>query len=131
MQLDINQYLTPHFQLWEFLHNKSLEGVTPVIFNNIRNLAAKLEAIRAQLGGTAIHINSGFRTPEHNVEVGGKKHSQHLLGNAVDIVVEGMSPTQVFTALKGWMGGLGHYPNKPKRPGWVHIDDGPKGRWIG
>jgi uncharacterized protein YcbK (DUF882 family) len=32
-----------------------------------------------------IHINSGFRTPAHNEEVGGVETSSHLKGLAVDI----------------------------------------------
>lgn len=32
-----------------------------------------------------IHINSGFRTPQHNEEVGGAESSSHLKGLAADI----------------------------------------------
>ena len=35
--------------------------------------------------GKPIYINSGFRTPKHNKEVGGKSRSSHLKGLAVDI----------------------------------------------
>lgn len=129
--MGINQNLSPHFALSEFLHDGSLEGVTPIILANLRELAGKLEAIRLQLGDKPIKINSGFRTPEHNAEVGGKPNSQHLLGNAADVEVEGMTPTEVYIALSGWKGGLGHYPNKPNRPGWCHIDDGSNRRWVG
>ncbi len=31
------------------------------------------------------HINSAFRTPEHNAKIGGKPNSSHLRGLAVDI----------------------------------------------
>ena len=36
-----------------------------------------------------IHINSGFRTEEHNNNIGGKSDSAHLSGLAVDIACSG------------------------------------------
>jgi len=47
-------------------------------------LIGKLERLRSNCG-FPIHINSGFRTPEHNSEIGGKDSSAHLRGRAVDI----------------------------------------------
>ncbi len=35
--------------------------------------------------GTPVKINSGFRCPAHNAEVGGAAKSRHLLGCAADI----------------------------------------------
>lgn len=122
MKTDIQ--LTPHFNLKEFLHNGSDEGLTAVIVENLRALANKLEMIRKLLGAKPIHINSGFRTVKHNAEVGGAEHSEHLHGLAADIVVEGLSPAQVQAALKDWQGGLGSYPT------WTHVDLGPRRRWT-
>ena len=39
-----------------------------------------------------IMVTSGYRCPELNKLVGGAKNSQHVLGQAVDIVVSGMTP---------------------------------------
>ena len=47
-------------------------------------LVSKLQELRGNLI-SPITINSGYRTVEHNKKVGGKKHSSHLRGNAVDI----------------------------------------------
>lgn len=44
------------------------------MLDNARNLA-----------GIPFHINSGFRCPIHNQEVGGSSTSSHLKGYAVDI----------------------------------------------
>lgn len=38
-----------------------------------------------EIAGIPFHINSGFRTPEHNKKVGGDPFSRHLKGMAVDI----------------------------------------------
>ena len=42
-----------------------------------------------------IRVNSGCRCESHNAAIGGKPKSQHLLGKAADIVVEGYSPEDV------------------------------------
>lgn len=46
-------------------------------------LVESLEVLWALSG--EFKINSGFRCPTHNAEVGGKKDSQHLLGRAADV----------------------------------------------
>jgi len=123
--------LTPHFRLAEFLHGGSMEGVTLDIIENLRLLSQKLEAIR-ELLGKPIVITSGFRTAEHNRSVGGAKFSQHLYGKAADIVVPGLSPAEVLAVVKGhWEGGIGYYPDKPRRKGWLHLDTGLKRYWEG
>lgn len=49
-------------------------------------LVAKLEQLRKRIG-LPITITSGFRCRDQNLTVGGKRFSQHLYGNAADIVV--------------------------------------------
>lgn len=38
-----------------------------------------------QMAGIPFEVNSGFRCPKHNAEIGGKSNSSHLRGCAVDI----------------------------------------------
>lgn len=47
-------------------------------------LVAKIDFAR-EVSGVPYIINSGFRTPEHNKEIGGAPDSAHLKGLAVDI----------------------------------------------
>ena len=64
-------------------------------------------------------INSGARCLEHNRKIGGSKNSQHLLGRAMDIVIKGVSPRDVYTFLdKNYDGeyGIGSYTT------FTHID---------
>jgi Peptidase M15 len=78
-----------------------------IISNGVK-LARELDKIRAQFGGKPIHINSWLRPPAANREVGGVPNSQHLIGWAADIVIEGYTPHQVAAILtKTWVGGLG------------------------
>jgi len=78
-----------------------------------------------------ITINSGYRSPEHNEKIGGSKKSQHLLGKAADVVIEGVSPDDVADAIEFLIenkmmkqGGLGRYDS------FTHYDiRGKKSRW--
>ena len=49
---------------------------------------AKLEEAR-EIAGIPFKITSGYRTKEHNAEVGGVPNSSHLIGVAADIAVSG------------------------------------------
>ena len=93
-----------------------------------------LQCIREHFG-KAVMITSGYRTPEHNAEVGGSKSSQHLLGRAADIRVAGVSVEDVAAYAESLMpdwGGVGRYPVKAGRAtGWVHVDTrATKSRWT-
>ena len=88
-------------------------------------LVALLERLRAHFG-VPVAINSGYRCPTHNANVGGAKASQHLLGKAADVVVKGVSPDEVYA----WAhknnpnGGVGKYNT------FTHIDvRSGKARW--
>lgn len=53
--------------------------------DNIRALVEEvLDPARDKLG-KPIKVNSGYRCPKHNLEVGGAVNSQHMKGEAADI----------------------------------------------
>ena len=54
--------------------------------NMNQEFLAKLDKAR-EYAGVPFRINSAFRTPEHNKEIGGVANSSHLKGLAVDIGV--------------------------------------------
>lgn len=73
-------------------------------------------------------INSGYRCAVHNRAVGGARQSQHLLGNAADIVVANAAPDEVaVVSEKIGFFGLGSYN------GFTHVDVrlGKNARWVG
>jgi hypothetical protein len=78
------------------------------IAGNIIRLANKLDTVRSQFGDKPITITSWLRPPETNQMVGGVRNSQHLLGWAADIQIEGYHPHEVAQKLDAtWEGGLG------------------------
>ena len=85
-----------------------------------------LEAIRTTVN-KPVKITSGRRCLEHNTKCGGKPRSQHMLGNAADITVEGLSPKQLAAIIerKFKPAGMGVYKT------FVHVDvrSGPHVRW--
>ena len=66
---------------YEEFDSPDIQGSGQLVSNE---LISMLEVARKKYG-KMMHINSGFRTPKHNAEVGGKVTSSHLKGLAVDI----------------------------------------------
>ena len=122
--------LSPAFKVREF---RCRDGSDVVMIDE--SLVVLLQCIREHFG-KPITITSGYRTAAHNAAVGGAKSSQHLLGRAADIRVQGIPVEQLAayaeTCLPG-TGGIGRYPPRAGRAvGWVHVDTRPaKSRWTG
>ena len=118
--------LSAHFSRSEFMCQcgscDSLGDVNP-------ELIQVLERLRAMCLGKPIKINSGHRCVTYNGKVGGSPNSQHILGNAADIVIKGVHPFEVHSLLNMMYPtsyGLGRYEN------FTHIDvRDKKARWDG
>jgi uncharacterized protein YcbK (DUF882 family) len=121
--------LTTNFDLAEF----ACKDGTPVpkeLIPNAQLLANNLQVLRDHLG-EPVHVNSGYRSPEHNTKVGGKKNSYHMKAMAGDLTCKSKTPKQLaavieklISAKKMKQGGIGIYP------GFVHYDvRGTKARW--
>ena len=110
------------------------DGTDPLFVDS--ELVQVLQAIRDHFGAPVV-ITSGYRTAEHNAAVGGSKSSQHLLGRAADLYVEGVPVAAVAAYAETLLpsrGGIGRYPkdaaHPKRRTGWVHIDTrAGKSRW--
>ena len=89
-------------------------------------LLAKLQQLRDRLNRPVI-ITSGYRNPEHNHRVGGAPNSQHLLGTAADIRVNGLTPRQLLPHAEAiGFTGIGLYRT------FLHVDTRPTpARWEG
>lgn len=90
------------------------------------NLLNKLQLLRDTIN-KPILINSAYRSQNYNKKVGGSPRSQHMLGKAVDIKVNGLTPTEVAKkAEETGFNGIGIYKT------FVHLDvRAIKTRWRG
>ena len=86
--LDAQDHVTPHFTWAEFAClDAQKTPVPPNLRANTIRLCWLLEKLRHQLGDVAISIDSGYRTPAHNRQVGGAADSRHTHGDAADFFV--------------------------------------------
>ena len=119
-------YISPNFRQAEFAcnHCGKLHPTNPTPPLLVLDW---LEDIREHFGGKPVNVNSGYRCPTHNQNVGGATNSFHLRGQAVDFWIKDVSPAEVYEyadQLIGAEGGVGKYT------GFTHIDNrGYKARW--
>ena len=112
---DGNKKLSTNFTVKEFACNDGSDTVLVA-----PRLVMVLQSIRSHFG-TAVTINSGYRTPQYNAKVGGVAHSQHCYGTAADITVRGQKPAAVAAYARELMpdwGGVGVYAGQ----GFTHVD---------
>ena len=114
--------ISTHFSVYEF---KCKDNSRVIVLN--KALIDLLEKIRLHYN-LPVTINSGYRTVAYNSSIkNASPKSQHILGNAADIVVKGVSPAKVYAWLNSSYPnslGLGIYDT------FVHVDvrEG-KSRW--
>ena len=123
--------VTQHFTLSELMfsdtairHGIDNKPNDKEIANLKRLCQTLLEPIRDMVD-KPIHINSAFRNEETNRLVGSKSTSQHVLGCAADIVVDGITTDELVKAVIG--SGLPYdqvireYAKANGTGGWVHV----------
>ena len=98
----MDYYLSENFTYKEFEESETADKLgidntikRDLIRNNIKELVFHiLQPLRDKFD-VPIHINSGYRCLKLNAVVGGVPSSQHVMGQAADIVVEGKKPIEV------------------------------------
>jgi uncharacterized protein YcbK (DUF882 family) len=115
--------LSPHFT-WEeltqtgqfALRDQNRVQAEPYRANLIRLATTLLEPVRAQFGPT--RINSGFRCPAVNAAIGGSPTSQHLRGEAADLVPSG---ADLDTVMRWIVASSLPYGQAIREPTWIHL----------
>ena len=84
-----------------------------------------LQSAREFLNQPMIIINSAYRSPSYNKQIGGAKYSRHLAGIAFDIALEGHEYPRLINVLqKAGFQGFGFYDS------FIHADMGRKRYWF-
>ena len=152
-------YVSPHFQLKQFLCKQPADALKYVVLNERLLLALEYVLELANEAGyqaTTFHVMSGYRTPAYNRSLGNVRYSQHQWGAAADIFIDengdgvmddlngdGLSDVRDADVLhglidaaagrpdsQGLIGGLGRYPTTAAHGPFVHVDvRGRKARW--
>lgn len=125
------QKLSNNFTLeeltWSDTANKYHINNTPSeeIINKLKNLATEvLQPIR-DVYNKPIKISSGYRCPELNKKIGGVRNSQHVLGEAADLVVGSIKDNlELFNLIKKMVQEnkitVGQLINECKGK-WIHV----------
>jgi zinc D-Ala-D-Ala carboxypeptidase len=124
--------LSENFSLSEFTKSsvannlKIVNTPTPEAINNLHFTAIGLEKIRRIIGNKSILILSGYRSQELNKAVGGSKNSQHMSGQAADIIAPSFGTVHDLSfiiALNLQMLGVDQVIKEKNKNGaeWVHV----------
>lgn len=106
-----------------------------------------LERVRSAIGGKTMRISSGYRCYKYNrsAAVGSSDGSQHPLGTAADIHIDGAMDLEAFYKICceiNTYGGVGKYTRTDPRKAFIHLDVRPPlwdkklkqwrgARWVG
>jgi uncharacterized protein YcbK (DUF882 family) len=107
--------------------NGQEHAMDPRLFDLLHAVQSRLEVKRP------MQLISGYRSPATNRMLHAESgevaaHSQHLIGKASDIRIEGVELSRLHrAALSLKAGGVGFYPQSD----FVHVDVGPVRQWAG
>ena len=111
--------ISPNFMISEFACN---DGTDSILLDD--NLPKLLQRIREVIGNKPILVSSGYRTPEYNLKIDGATNSYHTKGMAADIIIDGISTTDICKAAETTLaelkipGGICLY----LKQNFVHVD---------
>ncbi|MBX2863687.1 MAG: DUF882 domain-containing protein [Leptolyngbyaceae cyanobacterium MAG.088] len=127
IQLDASIVLNGNFTWAEATRGGTRMPPNQATVDGMIRIAGLAQQARDRIG-RPFHITSWYRPPDINRQVGGASNSRHIVGDAIDFYVDGLSGDQIYWALDPWWpGGLGRYT---RFPSLSHLDArGYRARW--
>ena len=114
------------FKPEEFISPRDSDATLAHGYNMNQQLIEILDSIREDIG-VPLKINSGYRSPAYNKEIGGVSNSQHTKYRAVDIHIDSQEQGDIIEGLARNLGikGVGRYNS------FIHLDvrDGNTAYW--
>jgi len=99
--------------------------VDPKIADNAKELLEKVNAFLEHFQGS-VQMTSGYRSPEHNKNVGGARSSKHMSGEAIDIYDLDRSLAKFCVLKAELLDQYGLYCEDPRcTRNWVHLQSCP------
>lgn len=106
--------LRPHFSKSEMACRHCgelpIDGMSDALLDGLEELR--------HIVGRPVIVTNAYRCEEHNADVGGVYNSQHVLGCAADIYVEGIGVYELGKICKTIFDGVGEY----YKDEFVHVD---------
>ncbi len=126
--MELSQIRTEHFALEELVKSEqaAINGIQNIpsigVLRNLCSLLIEvLEPARVKLGAPII-VTSGYRNVALNTIVGGGKNSQHIRGQAADLVCKKLADKrQLFEILKTMDIDQLLWETNSKGTQWIHV----------
>lgn len=124
---------TPIIKGGNFTWSEATHGGTRIpetrdVVDRIMAVAKVMQMVREKFS-RQITVTSWYRPPAINAAVGGASNSRHIYGDAVDFVVDGVHPRDVYVMLDNWWGSQGGLASTYSNA-FTHIDcRGYMSRW--
>jgi hypothetical protein len=128
LQLEMSILPNGNFTWAEATRGGTRVPETQATVDAIVRIATLAQEARDRIG-RPFRVTSWYRPPEVNARVGGASQSRHIVGDAIDFYVPGLTGKQLYWALDPWWpGGLGRYTQYPYL---CHLDArGYRARWL-
>ena len=126
MNVDHKYFTIPELMRSDLAVRKGIDNTPPEeALKDLHRLADYLDLVR-EAYGSPIRVSSGYRSYRLNKAVGGKPNSQHLKGQAADLVTDDLKKLGNVIRRVGGFDQLIHEHVGGAR--WIHVSIAPEGR---